>query len=132
MKRTERGWPGHYCLGHRCIFHRNTLIEAWGLGIVVSTVGNLQEGLAGKREIVRIGAGHYFETRLFWANFDNRWKDSSGDEVLEELVMLCEEPDADDAVNAEHDLIVSKAARWLRWNGWRVRLGHWLSPEQPA
>lgn len=39
IKKTERGWPGHYILADRCQFHRNTLLELGNVRIVVSTVG---------------------------------------------------------------------------------------------
>ena len=39
VKRTERGYPGHFILSHRCVFTRNTLLEYGETRVIVSTVG---------------------------------------------------------------------------------------------
>ena len=63
IKRTERGWPGHFAESADCLFRRNTLIENGEEAIVVSTVGQRHNGdglkpLCGRR---------YYETMAFKA-----------------------------------------------------------------
>ena len=58
----ERGWPGHFCLGYRCVFHRNTLVECGNIKIVVSTVGNYMDH---NESLQEIGLNRYYETMAF-------------------------------------------------------------------
>ena len=64
VKRTERGWAGHFISSPYCRFRRNTLLEYKEVKIVVSTVGdkryNSDEGRTEK-----IGSNRYYETRCF-------------------------------------------------------------------
>jgi len=64
VKRTEKGWAGHYICADRCMFRRHTLLYYGGLAISVSTVGNFIQGRE-NREVTQIGSGHYFETMAF-------------------------------------------------------------------
>lgn len=68
IKRTERGWAGHFCCGIKCQWHRNTLIEdeETGRGFVISSVGQMPDELNPKR-YAEIGAFRYYETMVFVA-----------------------------------------------------------------
>lgn len=59
----ERGWPGHFICGDKCIYHRNTLLSYHNINIVISTVGNMKGVLTHKTE--PIGADRYYETMCF-------------------------------------------------------------------
>lgn len=69
IKRIERGWAGHFCLGPQCNWHRNTLIQDDdGRGIVVTSVGALPIVKNGVRVgFEKIGANRYYETMIFVA-----------------------------------------------------------------
>ena len=61
VKRTERGWAGHFCCSDSCKFRRNTLLECGDVKIVVSTVGAMY--INGRRE--EIGLDRHYETMAF-------------------------------------------------------------------
>ena len=63
VKRTERGWGGHFIMADRCLFRRNTLLEYADRRFVVSTVGACY--VDGKLE--EIGHERYYETMAFEA-----------------------------------------------------------------
>lgn len=67
VKRTERGWAGHFICSDRCIYHRNTLLECGDKRIVVSTVGNFRPR-EGKMDTV--GHRRYYETMAWPAKLD--------------------------------------------------------------
>lgn len=72
VKRTERGWPGHFFRSHLCLFRRNTLLECDENQIVVSTIGTLI--IDGKVE--EIGNKLWYETAIFWAKEINGYVES--------------------------------------------------------
>ena len=78
-KITYRGWPGHYCCGHRCVFHLNTLIEYGKKRIVISTVGLMLDPLnqdLNKIKYREIGINRHFETMAFHAKKDGKFWDA--------------------------------------------------------
>lgn len=78
VKRTERGWGGHFISCHQCLFRRNTLLESEAVSIVVSTVGNLLRLEGNKRIIDTLGyGGRLFETMAFEMDEGNEWKDGN-------------------------------------------------------
>lgn len=72
VKRTERGWAGHFICAKDCTFRRNTLLEYGDKKWIVSTVGcqiaktdclpYWQEG-----DIIDIGPKRWYETMAFEA-----------------------------------------------------------------
>lgn len=70
IKRTERGWAGHFICGVDCNWRRNTLVEDEnGRGIVISSVGALPLLDRNRNRIgfVSIGFNRYYETMMFVA-----------------------------------------------------------------
>lgn len=68
VKRTERGWAGHFICADVCRFRRNTLIEYGDKKWVISTVGRMvvKDYKTQKRKFDTIGAGNrYYETMAF-------------------------------------------------------------------
>jgi hypothetical protein len=75
-----RGWPGHFCCGHRCIFHLNTLIEYGKKKIVVSTVGLMLDPMNEDKNKIKygeIGYNRYFETMAFEAEKKGEFWDAN-------------------------------------------------------
>jgi len=62
VKRTERGWPGHFICADRCLFRRNTLLEHGDIKIVVSTVGAMET----------VSCDRYYETMVFHSKKDDK------------------------------------------------------------
>lgn len=75
VKRTERGWAGHFCLSYRCEYHRNTLLEYNGVKVVVSTVGRLCIDLI-NNTYEEVGHRRYFETMAFIAKENDKYNDA--------------------------------------------------------
>ena len=75
VKRTERGWAGHFCLSYRCEYHRNTLLEYNGVKVVVSTVGRLRKDMI-NNTYEEVGHRRYFETMAFIAKENDKYNDA--------------------------------------------------------
>ena len=112
IKRTERGWIGHFICGSRCKFRRNTLLEYDDIKIVVSTVGNLWLS-RDDSEPETVGCGRYYETMAFHSNkndtiyhdadttnqvdFDSEWS-----------IDYYDTEDVDNVANDMHETVVSE------------------------
>lgn len=68
VKRTERGWAGHFICSDRCNFRRNTLLEYEGEFIVVSTVGRMVIEYVGHSALDTVGLDRYYETMAFYSD----------------------------------------------------------------
>jgi hypothetical protein len=62
VKRTERGWAGHFICSSSCWFRRNTLLECGEIKIVVSTIGNYHNEQGQQDEV---GVNRDYETMAF-------------------------------------------------------------------
>lgn len=126
VRKTERGWAGHFIAANKCRFHRNTLLECNGKQWVVSTVGNYvpDDRLT---EPDTVGADRWYETMAFEANpddpyldadvfrqipFDSQWGLFGND--WKHLVRRCNgRPDL--VANAMHDKVVAELEEKI-WN----------------
>lgn len=116
VKRTERGWPGHFIGANRCYFRRNTLLEAGPVKIVVSTVG-LYESLDG-RGFAKLGRNRYYETMAFHSiEHDLRYHDADVTrEVDFNSPWAIEDMNADDQANDMHETVVAEITEDLsKW-----------------
>ena len=68
VKRTERGWAGHFICSDRYNFRRNTLLEYEGEFIVVSTVGRMVIEYVGHSALDTVGLDRYYETMAFYSD----------------------------------------------------------------
>ena len=82
VKRTERGWAGHFIAADKCQFRRNTLLEYGNKKWVVSTVGRyFPPSMKGK--VDTIGHNRYFETKAFEAEFDRGYWEANVEKPIE-------------------------------------------------
>lgn len=107
VKRTERGWAGHFCCAHRCTFHRNTLLEYNGKMIVVSTVGMMRMN---NDDIEVIGCDRYYETMCFEADYsDTKYYDINVEKEIKFISNnAIKEKYADNKANDMHEAVVSE------------------------
>lgn len=108
LKRTERGWAGHFIAAQRCRFRRNTLLECGEVRIVISTVG-LMEHPMDRRQFMEIGFDRHYETMAFHAAFDGRyWNADVGRQVNFDAPWSIAEVDAEDRANEMHEAVVAE------------------------
>lgn len=116
LKRTERGWGGHFIAADRCLFRRNTLLELGETKIVVSTVGLMFDIHSSERRFETVGADRHFETMAFHAKEnDTRWRDADVNRpVYFDSPWSIEEADADDKANDMHERVVEEITEKMR------------------
>ena len=114
VKRTERGWAGHFICANRCRFRRNTLLEYGDIKIVVSTVG-LMEDYQNEGKFDTIGHERYYETMVFHADSeDTRYHDIDvGKQIDFDSEWSIGEIDADDKANDMHEKVVEEITNGL-------------------
>lgn len=112
VKRTERGWPGHYICAERCLFRRNTLLEYADYKIVVSTVGRQRPFDPKAKEFERIGASRHYETFVSKAD-DSEYHDMN----LSKTVFLYPSQGVTWHLNIEDELLANQmhedAVEWV-------------------
>lgn len=115
IKKTERGWAGHFICADRCRFRRNTLLQDTesNIEIVVSSVGLMEKTKTrydDKTEFETIGYNRYYETMAFHADpTDQRYHDAEVNrEITFESPWAINEIDADDKANIMHDVVVKE------------------------
>lgn len=81
VKRTERGWHGHFDKSDKCLFSRNTLLETGDIRYVISTLGAYcpEEPEAGCEKINPHG---YYETLIFEAKQNEVYWDIDSEKQL--------------------------------------------------
>jgi hypothetical protein len=120
VKRTERGWPGHFCCADRCIFRRNTLLECNNIKVVVSTVGKMidihAEGYPNKITFDEIGYNRHYETMAFHAKrfADKYWDADVCRQIDFDSQWSISEIDADDVANDMHEVVVKELTNKLK------------------
>lgn len=113
VKRTERGWAGHFCCSYRCEYHRNTLLEYNGMKVVVSTVGRLRKGRT-RIKYMEVGHGRYFETRAFIANENDKYNDADVErEISFDAKWSLPSPDMELEADAMHEDVVTELSKRL-------------------
>ena len=105
IKRIERGWAGHYCLGYKCLFHLNTLLVTNKYKIIISTIGNCHIG----KELIEIGSDRYYETMVFHAVQKQEFLEIDVDkEINTENNWAIDKPYQDNLANKMHETIVQE------------------------
>ena len=122
IKRTERGWAGHFIGSHDCRFRRNTLLEKGEVRVVVSTVGMYYPlGRRGRLEIERIGWNRLYETMAFMASFDEKYWDANVSREVHFTSPWTLDIVDDNCANDMHEAVVTEITQLLMADQVRIR-----------
>lgn len=116
VKRTERGWAGHFCGSSECLYHRNTLLEYGDKKVVVSTVGRwLIKDCDGKRKFETVGLDRYFETMAFIGReLEPRYIDADVTQKVRFDSNWClDRPDMENEADEMHEAVVAEITKDL-------------------
>lgn len=113
IKRTERGWAGHFICAYRCLFRRNTLLECGETKVVVSTVGLLMKPAYDRisldeMEFDTIGHERYYETKAFHSKGDQFDDADVAEEIEFSSNWRIDRIDAELEANAMHKTVVEE------------------------
>lgn len=121
VKRTERGWAGHFCLGYRCEYHRNTLLEHDGSKVVVSTVGRLMKGMV-RTGYDEVGCDRHFETMAFMAKENDIFNDADvSKEIVFDSNWSLPRPDMELEAEEMHEAVVKEISERMINNNLEIR-----------
>lgn len=116
----ERGWAGHFIMGHKCMYRRNTLVSGDNISVVVSTVGNMV--IDDKRGVEEVGHNRIYETMVFVSTFENGYHEADVTKEVSNTTSnwcLSKEElrnDSDNQADAMHDVMVEEVAELIRIN----------------
>lgn len=121
VKRTERGWAGHFIGGGKCEYHRNTLLEYDGNRVIVSTVGRWLPDFI-RHDFMEIADGRFFETMAFTAEYSNDgyWDANCYERVMFESDWTLPRPDMEKEADEMHEKAVAEIAQHLLNNTLKV------------
>lgn len=115
VKRTERGWAGHFICADACRFRRNTLIEYGDKKWVVSTIGRMvvTDHKTLKSKYDTIGAGNrYYETMAFkGSEIEKGYIDANVSEPIDfesNWAINDIKPDSEQRANDMHEKVVEE------------------------
>lgn len=115
VRRTERGWAGHFCGADRCRFRRNTLLQCGKARIAISTVGRMMDASQPEHS-TQIGWQRFYETMAFHAEkFGGYWDANVHREVHFKSKWAIPTIDGSSDLEADkmHEAVVAEIARRL-------------------
>lgn len=122
VKRTERGWAGHFICSEYCQFRRNTLLEYGDKKWVISTVGRMiiTNPKTMKKEFDTIGHNRYYETMAFEAKeVENGYIDADVEKIIDfesEWAIQDIKPDSEQRANDMHEAVVEELSLKIKEN----------------